>query len=111
MELGEKNQEQCNGASKKLIVVLNGKESNLHDSKPAAEDGPNLSAILDSDLLWIASSLDPLLCEGDDIENMDFVSDMLSTDPPVDFAESSANNKVNEEVASLSPVSQVGSQY
>lgn len=42
---------------------------------------------------------------------MDFVSDLLSADPPVDFAESSANLKVNEEVASLSPVSQVGSQY
>ena len=110
-ELGEKNQEQCNGASKNLIVVLNEKESNLHDSKPAAEDVPNFSAILDSDLFWIVLSLDPLLYEGDDIENMDFVSDLLSTDPPVDFAESSANLKVNEEVASLSPVSQVGSQY
>ena len=110
-ELGEKNQEQCNSASKNLIVVLNEKESNLHDSKPAAEDVPNFSAILDSDLFWIVLSLDPLLYEGDDIENMDFVSDLLSTDPPVDFAESSANLKVNEEVASLSPVSQVGSQY
>lgn len=82
---------------------------NLH--KPAAEDGPNFSAFLDSDLLWIAPSLDPLLCEGDDIEIMDFVSDLLSADPPVDFTESSANLKVHEEVASLTPGSQVGSQY
>ena len=91
-ELGEKNQEQCNGALKKLIVVLNEKKSNLHDSKPAAEDGPNFSAILDSDLLWIAPSLDPLLSEGDDIDNMDFVSDLLSADPPGDFADESSAN-------------------
>lgn len=110
-ELEEKNENQCNGASKKLIVILNVNESNLHDSKPAAEDGPNFSAILDSDLLWIAASLDPLLSEGDDIGNMDFAPDLLSADPPVDFAdESSASLKVNEAVASLSPVSQAGSQ-
>lgn len=43
---------------------------------------------------------------------MDFVSDLLLADPPVEFADKSSTNlKVNEEVASLSPVSQVGSQY
>ena len=42
---------------------------------------------------------------------MDFAPDLLSADPPVDFADgSSASLKVNEAVASLSPVSQAGSQ-
>ena len=41
---------------KKLIVVLNVEQSNLHEGESAAEDGPNLSSILGSDPLWIAPS-------------------------------------------------------
>lgn len=36
---------------KKPIFVLNEEESNLHEGRSAAKDGPNLSPILDSDFL------------------------------------------------------------
>ena len=50
---------------KKFIVVLNEEESNLHEGRSVAKDGPNISPIHDSDPLWIAPSLDPLFSEGD----------------------------------------------
>ena len=41
------------------------RNSNLHEGRSGAKDGPNLAPILDSDSLWIAPSLDPLLSKGD----------------------------------------------
>ena len=46
---------------KKSIFVLNEEESNLHEGRSAAKDGPNLSPILDSDSLWTAPSLYPFI--------------------------------------------------
>ena len=80
-------------------MVLNEEKSNLHEGKSAAEDGPNLSSILDSDRLWITPFLGPLLSEGEHTECMKFVTDLLLADPLVDFAdESSATAKVGGEV-------------
>ena len=63
-EVVENNKQQCNDASKKLIVVLNEEKSNLHEGGSAVKDGPNISPILHSDPLWIAPSLDSLFSEG-----------------------------------------------
>ena len=103
---------QCNDVPKKLIVVLNVEQSNLHEGESAAEDGPNLSSILGSDPLWIAPSRECLLSEGEYSENMEVVTYLFSVDPPADLAEkSSATPKASGEADSLSPVSQVGLHY
>ena len=45
---------------KNPIFVLNEEESNLHEGRSAAKDGPNLSPILDSDHpsldIWLLNS-------------------------------------------------------
>ena len=97
---------------KKLIVVLNVEQSNLHEGESAAEDGPNLSSILGSDPLWIDPSRECLLSEGEYSESMEVVTYLFSADPPADLAEETfVIPKVGGEVDSLSPVGQFGLHY
>lgn len=75
-------------------MVLNEEES--HEGGSVTEHGPNLYSILDSDPLWIALSLNPLLSEGEHSESIEFVTDLLWAHSRVDFTyESSATPKVS----------------